>query len=223
MIKSKAQLLRSLAVLSATVLFSGTGLASTVFENTQNLLRSGGAIRTYSPGNNVEFGDQVFLEGSDRRITDFRFDYFLSTGTSGNELGELFFYQNNGTNGTPGALLYRSGEFSLSSGFQSVAAQGLSVGVPSTFTWSVVFKGIDAGEQSGLLLADPPTIGSSLDDFWIKNTDGSWSTFLIDGGTTPANFVARITAVPEPSTYALAVLGGLALAYAGYRRRAVQS
>jgi hypothetical protein len=217
---TKTKLLLSIAALSASMLGSTTGFAATVYDNSVNTLS-----RSYSPaavgGAVPEFGDQVFLSGSDRRITDFQFEYFLSASgaTAGNETAELFFHQNNGgTSGIdPGTVLYRSGEFSLSTGFQTVAAQALSVALPSsTFTWSVVFNGIEAGESAGLLLYNPPTVGSSFDDFWQKNANGTWSTFLVDAGATPANFAARITAVPEPGTYALAVVGGLILA--GYRR-----
>ena len=65
----------------------------------------------------------------------------------------------------------------------------------------------------------PPAVGASLDDFWVKNTSGGWSTFLIDANT-PANFGARITAVPEPTTMALGLLGGLALLANRIRRKA---
>jgi hypothetical protein len=75
-----------------------------------------------------------------------------------------------------------------------------------------MFSGIDGAEQAGLLLFNPPTVGSSLPDFWRKNADNSWSTFTIDAGATPANFNARVTAVPEPGTYALGLLGLMSVA-----------
>lgn len=213
MTKTKAQLSVSIAVLSASLLSSVTGFAA-AYDAPANA-----TTRSYAPSpvNGIEFGDQVFLSGGERRITDFQFEYFLSVNANGNETGELFFRSNTGgTSGVePLTTLYRSGEFSLSTGFQSVCAQALAINVPSTFTWSVVFNGIDTGEQAGLLLGTP-TVGASFDDFWQKNANGTWSTFLIDNGATPANFAARITAVPEPTTYALACVGALALA--GYRR-----
>lgn len=219
MTKIKAYLLKSVVVVSASVAFCTTGFASSVFDNTA---AASDKNRSFSPGNNIEFGDQLFLAGSDRRITDFQFDYFLSANANGNERAELFFYLNNGgTSGTaPGSLLYRSGPFALDKGFQTVVAQALSVTVQNTFTWSVNFSGIDLGEQAGLLLFDPPTIGNSLDDFWVKDTAGAWSTFLIDNGATPGNFNARVTAVPEPSTFAFAISMVLAwFGYRGYKRR----
>ncbi|MBI4662662.1 MAG: hypothetical protein HY735_27935 [Verrucomicrobia bacterium] len=211
----KAHLSKSVVVLSASIALCSTGFAAVVYDNTA---ATNSLNRSFSAGNNIEFGDQIFLEGSDRRVTDFRFDYFLSTGSA---RAELFFYQNNGAGGTaPGTLLYRSGQFDLATGVQSIVAQGLSVSVGNTFTWAVAFSGVDLGEEAGLLLFSPPTIGASIDDFWVKDSAGNWSTFLIDAGATPANFAARVTAVPEPSTYALAVSMVLAwFGYRGYKRR----
>ncbi|MCF7763227.1 MAG: PEP-CTERM sorting domain-containing protein [Verrucomicrobia bacterium] len=219
MTKTKAHLTKSIAVLTASFLLGTTGYASLIYDNTD---AASSKNKAYAPpGGNVEFGDQVFLSGSERRITDFSFDYFLSASPSGNEQGQLFFYKNDGgaTASEPGTLLYQSGTFNLSSGFQRLPAQGLSIDVPNTFTWTVKFSGIDLGETAGLLVYDPPAVGASLDDFWVKNTSGGWSTFLIDANT-PANFGARITAVPEPTTMALGLLGGLALLANRIRRKA---
>ncbi len=215
MTKSKAHIIQSIALLSASLFFCNTAPAAVVYNNSANLNLLN---RSFSPGGGQEFGDQVFLSGAERRITDFQFEYYLSPTASGNETAELSFYRNDGgtTGTTPGTKVYSSGEFSLDKGFQSVIAQALSITVPSTFTWAVKFGGIDIGEQAGLLLANPPTVGASIDDFWVRSSDGSWSTFLVDAGATPANFSARINAVPEPGTFLLAMLGGLALL--GYRR-----
>lgn len=220
MTKIKAHLSKSVVVLSASLLFCASGLGSVVFDNTASTNNLG---RSFSPGSGVEFGDQIFLTGNDRRITDFQFDYFLSPGANGNERAELFFYQNNGgANGTaPGTQLYRSGTFPLDTGYQTVLAQGLSVSVGNTFTWSVQFTGIDFGEQAGLLVFDPPTVGASFDDFWVKDTLGNWSTFLIDNGAVPGNFSARVIAVPEPTTFALGL--SLGLLWLGFRVRSRRS
>ncbi|MBM3833928.1 MAG: PEP-CTERM sorting domain-containing protein [Verrucomicrobia bacterium] len=216
MTRTKAHLSICIGLLSAALLGNTAGFAAVVYNNTQNNLN-----RSFAPaavnGATPQFGDQVFLTGSDRRITDFQFEYFLTGpggATSGNETGELFFHRNDaGTTGIePGTQLYRSGEFSLSTGFQTVVAQALSVTVPSTFTWSVIFRGIEANEQAGLLIYNPPTVGSSFDDFWQRNANGTWSTLLdTTASPVPMNFAARITAVPEPGTYALAAIGGLFL------------
>ncbi|MBI4658528.1 MAG: VCBS repeat-containing protein [Verrucomicrobia bacterium] len=154
----------------------------------------------FSLGNGFEFGDQVFLSGKGTgrwRVTDFLFDYYLSDNANGDERGELRIYPNDGPDGRPGsAPIYKSSAFSLKKGFSSERAAGLSLTVPDTFTWTVVFTGIDTNEDMGLLLASTPATGSSPDDFWIRKIDGTWSASLIviDGGT-PANFGATVYAV----------------------------
>jgi hypothetical protein len=211
MIRTKAQLSKSIAILAASLVVSTGAFASIVYDNTTNPLN-----RVVPQATASEIGDQIFLAGADRRVTDFQFNYFVSTNASGNERAEFFFYDNSGIGGAPGVLLFRSGEFNLLTGNQTATAPALSVAVPNTFTWSVAFRGIDFNETAGLLLFNPPSTGASFDDFWVRNSDGTWSTFLIDAGATPANFGARVTAVPEPSTFALALIGGTALL--GYRR-----
>jgi hypothetical protein len=84
-----------------------------------------------------------------------------------------------------------------------------SVSVPKEFVWTVSFSGLDAGEEAGLLLYgdDPSDVGSSLADFWKREAD-SWSLATLDNGNIPANFGARVTVIPEPSTFVLALLAG---------------
>lgn len=67
------------------------------------------------------------------------------------------------------------------------------------------------GQNVGQVLANPPTIGSSTNDFWKGPPPGSWLWF---GSTGPvANFYWEIdvAAIPEPASLLL-VLGGLLLA-----------
>ena len=59
-------------------------------------------------------------------------------------------------------------------------------------TWTVEFTGLGAG-QSGLLLYDPPTLGTSYDDFWEK-VDEVWELKSIEEN---ANFAARLAGVPD--------------------------
>ena len=222
MTKESVQRFSSLAILSAALLSSSGTFASIVYDNSTSDLN-----RSYAPANGVEFGDEIFLAGSDRVITDFRFETFLSAAPSGNETGQLIFRLNDGAvlspgRNAPGTEFYRSATFNLGVGRQTVVASGFSIAVPggaNNFTWSVVLNGIDGTEQAGLLLYDPPTTGSSYSDFW-QNNAGTWQTLLVDSGATPANFAAKITAVPEPGTLALGALGALTLVgYLGYRRR----
>lgn len=143
----------------------------------------------FGAGNGVEFGDQVELAGANRLVTDLSFEYFLSS-SSANETAELTLRSMSGD--IPGAILYNSGSFSLSAGFHTVTAAGLGMPSPDSLLWSVRFDGLEGGEKAGLLLYDPPTVGSSFNDFWVL-TNGAWQIFLLED--SKANFGARIEAV----------------------------
>jgi hypothetical protein len=229
MMRTTSKLVKALAVLSALLPFctSGFGQGTIVYDNSTTDLG-----RSFNPGNGVEFGDEITTIGSGNIVTDFKFQYFLSQNAAGGETAVLNFYKNDGppisrtlSDGTtiqvptPGTLLYTSPVLTLGTGFQTAEASGISVAVPNDFTWTVTFSGIGANETAGLLLYSPPTVGSSFSDFWQKNS-GTWNTYLFDNGATPGNFAARVTAVPEPTTYVYALLAGLSwLGYLGFKRR----
>ena len=217
MTKLSAKRATAAAVLTGAILCSTSAFASIVYDNSTTSLG-----RSYSPGNGIEFGDEIFLGGTDRTITEFRFETFTSSNASGNETAQIIFRLNNGANlGTgriaPGAEIGRSPVFSLGQKIKNATEThiwsgiSISLGAADNYTWSVVINGIDAGENVGLALYNPPTVGLSYDDFWRNDAGTGWNTYLIDGGATIANFAARITAVPEPSTLVLGALGGAAL------------
>lgn len=196
----------AIIVLAASVFISATGSAGTVYDNSQGSLNRVFHVPATGPGTRIQVGDQIFLDGTDRRVTSFEFEAFVGLGTGGtatfgNETAEVLFYANNGgpSGLAPGALIFRSGEFNLNAGFQTVALQGLSVPVPDSFTWAVAFGGIELGEHVGLLHYNPPMVGASFDDLWVKDSGIGWSTLVIDNGATSGNFGARITATADPS------------------------
>ena len=95
----------------------------------------------------------------------------------------------------PGTLLYESGKFNLLNKYNTVSVTGLNLELPEgtkEVTWTVEFTGLGAG-QSGLLLYDPPTLGTSYDDFWEK-VDEVWELKSIEEN---ANFAARLAGVPD--------------------------
>lgn len=223
--RTTSKFVKCLAALSALLPFCTSGLASVVYDNSFTDLN-----QSYGT-NNVEFGDEINLSGTDRVVTNFKFEYFLGGNASGNETAQLTLHANDGpmitrTIGTdtfqiasPGSVLYTSPILSLQTGYQTAEASAFAVDVPDTLTWTVTFQGLEAGEVAGLRLFNPPTVGTSFADFWQKN-GGTWNTQLIDNGVVPANFAARVTAVPEPSTLALGLLAGLScMGYLGFKRR----
>ena len=164
-----------------------------------------------------EVGDEVILGGVDRLLSHFTFEYY-GTGFSGNEQYRIRFYNNDGS--PIGGGYFQPGSSFFDSGLQTLGAptdpsnrntydldlSGTGITLSNSFTWTIQFSGVTGGEVAGVSLYNPPTVGFSDNDFWLNNA-GSWEL----RGTNPTafNFGATITAVPEPSTYVLAILGGL--------------
>jgi hypothetical protein len=169
-----------------------------------------------------EYGDEVEVAGTARRVTEFTFRYFgdIPSGYTGGTF-RIRFYANDGpdflpgrlTGLMPGTVLWDSGEQPMGRGLQTPVLQVPGVDVPNRFTWTVFFSGVTGafGNSAGLIIADPPTVGHPLEDgrigsywdAWIKNqplNDRSWT--LINFGFNPdqpkANFYARVSAVEAP-------------------------
>ncbi len=230
MIKS---LRNTAAILVGVTFFGASASASIVYDNSTQYLGS------FTDQNNFEAGDEIQLAGTDRTMTSFSFEYSLysdSGAVSGNETAELFIRARDGNpNGlTPGTILYDSGVISLAgrqnaAGFGTITADNTSVLLPPSgdVVWTVKFSGIEntpdpahagqfVGEHAGLLYYGPVTVGSSFDDYWINRGSG-FELVSVDGITD--NFGAQLTAVPEPSTIALILIGASALGVARFRRQ----
>jgi hypothetical protein len=227
--------LRIHVYLTLSVLCFGLTLpltAATIYNNSTNDL----AIR-FNPGTS-EIGNEIILAGPARYLTDFSFEYWGLSSNPNSFAGAIQarveFYQNNGPlfNGyaSPGTSFYDSGWFSVPSPTPrstfvfSVAggdfgSGGLFLPVVSNMTWTVQFQGMGLGDSVGVDLYGPPTVGANYGDFW-QRVGTSWT--LMNNSLTPPNasFAADMIAVvvvPEPSTLALSVLGGLGLLVVGRR------
>lgn len=166
-----------------------------------------------------EVGDEIILGPGPRLASTFRFEYFannLQSGGLANEQFRIRFYNN--TTGFPNdvGVFYDSGLVALPVPTDVSGRNTLqfdlsfeTIILPNDFTWSIQFSGIDAGagEVAGLSIYDPPNVGNGFDDYWLRNGLGNWE--LRGSNGVPISFGAAITAVPEPSTYVLAILGGL--------------
>jgi hypothetical protein len=200
-------------VVAAAMALGASASASVVYDNTTTYLG-----KEHSITGGGEFGDQITLAGSDRSLSSFSLAYHVTPGTT--PTAEVFIRANdgpivNGNAASPGTVLYQSGSFTLApdaNGFGTVNGTGITgITLQDSVTWSVNF-----GATGGLLVDNPPSIGSSFNDFWVKSGT-TWSLDTLDGGATPANFNFKLSAVPEPSTWAM-LLGGLSwIGFLGFR------
>ena len=216
---------RNLVCLAASVAcFSLTMplMAATIFDNTSNDL-----LTRFDPGT-AQVGDEIILAGTERNLTGFSFEYWGANSLhpesfSGTIQARVQFYLNDGAvfNGyaTPGTSFYDSGLFSVPTPtdrntFEFTAGAdfpswGLVMPAVSNMTWTVQFVGLGEGDSAGLDIYSPPTVGMDYPDYWQNTGIGGWTLMT---NTPPIDFAAQMTAtVPEPSTMALAVFGGLGL------------
>ena len=155
-------------------------------------------------GTSAEYGDEISLAGWQRNLTQFQFDYYSSFSEAAG-LRVRFYKMDGAQSGasvpTPGSLLFESAKFDIKAGYQTVNLDFTAnlLNIPADrIAWTVQFDGIGGNESAGILLYDNPTVGSSGNDFWLRN--GSiWSLSQVGNGKI-ANFNAKAIAVPEPST-----------------------
>lgn len=188
--------------------------AAVVYDNTTVANLKSSAFST-----SQEYGDEIKLAGTERFVTQFVVGYFGDFPEGTSAWGTFRIYANDGSDALTGpqvamrpkTLIWESAPFSLSPNNQE-AVFTPNVTVPETFTWTVKFEGLSfgSGSSAALSVVTPVTVGGALsggrigsyNDFWLKtgDTSESWSLNLLSGGSIPANFYAKVTAVPESVT-----------------------
>jgi PEP-CTERM motif len=178
---------------------------------------SGSGNFSYTTG--AEYGDEVVipahsLSGVQWVITGFSFEYAANYTLPAGLTFRI--YEQNGAPisgfASPGTEIYET-TVDINSGGGVVNidfAYDVSNVLPNRLTYTVQFSGLLPGNTAGLIIpGGSPTVGASSNDFWEKTGSGAndWALKAFNPGSPSANFVATITAVPEPGTVALMVAG----------------
>lgn len=180
-----------------------------------------GANNFYNSLSGTEYGNQVSFPSNPSgawTISSLTVPYYANYALNGGLT--LKIYSNNGTGGAPGTQLWSSGPLDVLNGGGSVTVPfpfSPDNQIPNTLTYTVSFAGSGvAGNKAGLYLpGSNPAVGSAQ-GIW-SGAAGIWEKRAVDGGLPV--FQATITAVPEPSTWALAGLGLVGLMAMASRSR----
>lgn len=189
---------------------------------------SGSGNFSYTTGS--EYGDEVVLpthviSGVQWVITGFSFEYAANYALAGGLTFRI--YEQNGVpisgSASPGTEIYEKAIDIVNGGavVNIDFAYDAANTIPNRLTYTVQFSGLLPGNTAGLIIpGGTPAIGSSANDFWEKTGSGAndWALKAFNPGSPSANFVATITAVPEPSTVAMMV-AGVGLVLVAIRRR----
>ena len=186
----------------------------------------------------AEVGDEIFLDGTSRWLSEFTFEYWGEADNAeafdGNVQARIRFYLNDGpalpeVAGAflPGTVIYDTGSFAIDpttratltfTDFVTGTVVPLSGPLPDRFTWSISFDGFGLNDSAGVTIYSPPTVGNSFADYWVNEGTG-WT---LQTNVVAMDFASRFTAelIPEPSAILLGLCGGLLVfAVRSHRRR----
>ncbi len=191
--------------LRATDVYRNTGAPTAAYSANpgtylgDDLVMTGGGVLS-----TIEFS--VYASGSNARTfdqSDFTIDIYNDT--DGTYVGTVDF----------GTVNWGSLPAGFYTTFAVTGLEAQNILLPQSIDVIQHHANVVGGPKVGQVLADPPSLGSSGDYFYIDDTAATppgttqgWSYF---GGNPKANFYWAVGVVPEPAALALLALGSLLL------------
>jgi len=182
---------------------------SIVYDNTTTSLNENFPLLPEWEVNSAEAGDEIWLGGVDRQVTELRLIFNYRGTIPGSFDALIRFREYDEAFQGPGAAFYESPltQVQTTAGLHELTFAIPNVVVPDHFIWTIqAFNRQGSVGELGMAYFNPPTVGSSGD--WLWQRGGNEWTAYSWGADPYANFGARLTAVPEPASFAV-VLAGL--------------
>ena len=157
----------------------------------------------------TEIGDEITLAGKARTVTRIRLEYFVTAPFGATITARLRIYENDGEPPagfppwirSPRTLLFTTPDVPVFAGVRTLDVNDVLIDVPDRFTVSFELSGLPPGSPgNGPLfygLRDLK-VGSSFDDYWVRQANGTWTTARFPNGTPPVSFALLIEAQPDP-------------------------
>lgn len=177
---------------------AGLRAQSVVYDNTRNSLNDYFMFVPAWMKDSMEAGDEVWLSGKARRITEMSL-IFTFVGTSPGTFDLRIRFRSIAPNQPPGKVIFDSGVIKsqpIRNGTNRYVFPIPKVKVPDHFVWTIqIYNRKGAQGEFGPAYYDPPTVGRSQDSFWQSFDGKEWGQYSW-GAAPVANFAARFVAVP---------------------------
>ena len=206
--------MRAFLIGLAGVLATLSQAQSVIYDNTINSLDANFPLLPEWRDDSAEAGDDIWLAGTDREVTELTLIFNYRGTVSGTFDGQIRFRDIDEPTQTPGVAIYESGIISaipMVAGLNVYTFSIPHVTVPDHFVWTVqAYNRQGLVGEMGPSYYDPVVVGFSDDFFWLSDMGSPWTAYSW-GGEPVANFAAKFTAVPEPMTSGALGVGVVAL------------
>jgi hypothetical protein len=195
------------ALLLVSLLASVTLHASTVYSNTTT--DTGGTV-FYSTGPYVQIGDNITLAGTERAANFATAEFFDGGAGSGTFDATLRFFNAGSPVGSQiGGAFTVTGTTIASGNVVDVTWNVGGLVLPTNVVFTISEANVASGLDLGFTLFEPPTVGSSSNQFFIVSTNGITYSQASQGNSQDNLFFfldASPVSVPEPGTMMLTLL-----------------